>query len=86
MLRLHAYAFHRPRNLEAALELLAAHPEDAMLIAGGTDVMPNMKHQLFTPNHVIGIKQLPELHGVRITDDELVIGSGETAKRKRGIA
>lgn len=78
MLRLHAYAFHRPRSLDAALELLAAHPEDAMLIAGGTDVMPNMKHRLFTPNHVIGIKQLPELHGIRITDNELVIGAGET--------
>jgi 4-hydroxybenzoyl-CoA reductase subunit beta len=49
-----------------------------MLIAGGTDVMPNMKHQLFTPNHLIGIKALPELHGIWTTHDELIIGAGES--------
>src|SRR5688572_3627966 len=78
MLRLHSYEFHRPRSLDAALELVAAHPDDAMLIAGGTDVMPNMKHRLFTPNHVIGIKGLPELRGIYTTPDELVIGASET--------
>src|SRR5688572_4075868 len=78
MLRLHSYEFHRPRSLDAALELVAAHPDDAMLIAGGTDVMPNMKHRLFTPNHLIGIKGLPELRGIYTTHDELVIGASET--------
>lgn len=78
MLRLHSYAYHRPTNLAAALELLAAHPEDAMLIAGGTDVMPNMKHRLFTPDHLIGVRSLPELHGIAIGNNELVIGAGES--------
>lgn len=78
MLRLHSYAFHRPTSLGAALELRAQHPEDSMLIAGGTDVMPNMKHRLFTPNHLIGIKELPELQGISTTHSELVIGAGET--------
>ena len=78
MLRLHSYEFHRPRSLDAAVELLARHPEDAMLIAGGTDVMPNMKHRLFTPNHLIGIKGVPELRGIWTTHDELIIGAGET--------
>ena len=78
MLRLHSYAYHRPTDLAAALELLAAHPEDAMLIAGGTDVMPNMKHRLFTPNHLIGVRRLPELQGIAINNHELVIGAGES--------
>lgn len=78
MLRLHSYAFHRARTLTEAVDLLAAHPDDAMLIAGGTDVMPNMKHQLFTPNHMIGIKGIPELKGIATTHDELVIGASET--------
>ena len=78
MLRLHSYAYHRPSNLGEALELLAEHPQDAMIIAGGTDVMPNMKHRLFTPNHLIGIRRLPELHGIRIEGNELVIGAAET--------
>jgi 4-hydroxybenzoyl-CoA reductase subunit beta len=78
MLRLHSYDFHRPAALAAAVELLAAHPDDSMLIAGGTDVMPNMKHRLFTPNHLIGLKGLPELRGIATTHDELIIGAGET--------
>src|SRR5688500_4574640 len=79
MLRLHSYQFHRPRSVAEAAELLARHPEDAMLIAGGTDVMPNMKHRLFTPNHLIGLKQIPDLHGIRIeNNDQIVIGAGES--------
>ena len=78
MLRLHSYQYHRPRSLAEAAELLAMHPEDGMLIAGGTDVMPNMKHRLFTPNHLIGLKQISELHGIRVDNNELVIGAGES--------
>jgi 4-hydroxybenzoyl-CoA reductase subunit beta len=78
MLRLHSYAYQRPAGLSEALELIARHPDDAMLIAGGTDVMPNMKHRLFTPNLLIGIKSLPELRGIWTTHDELIVGAGET--------
>jgi 4-hydroxybenzoyl-CoA reductase subunit beta len=78
MLRLHSYQFHRPRSVQQAADLLAAHPQDVMLIAGGTDVMPNMKHRLFTPNHVVGIKQLSELKGIQVVNNELVIGASET--------
>jgi 4-hydroxybenzoyl-CoA reductase subunit beta len=79
MLRLHSYQFHRPRSVAEAAQLLARHPQDAMLIAGGTDVMPNMKHRLFTPNHLIGLKQIPDLHGIRIeNNNQIVIGAGES--------
>ena len=78
MLRLHSYQYHRPRTLSDAVELLRTHGEGAMLIAGGTDVMPNMKHRLFTPDHLIGLNALPELRGIRTEGNELVIGAGET--------
>ena len=76
MLRLHAYQYHRPKSLSEALELNAR--PDAMLIAGGTDIMPNMKHRLFTPNHLIGLKGIAELHGISTTHDELIIGAAES--------
>jgi 4-hydroxybenzoyl-CoA reductase subunit beta len=78
VLRLHEYRYHRPATVADAAELLAAHPGRAMLIAGGTDLMPNMKHGLFTPQHVIALKQIPELHGIGVADGELVIGAAET--------
>jgi 4-hydroxybenzoyl-CoA reductase subunit beta len=78
MLRLHEYAYHRPRTIGEAAELLAAHPGRALPIAGGTDLMPNMKHGLFTPEHVIALKQISALHGIEERDGELVIGAAET--------
>ncbi|HEU4881060.1 MAG TPA: FAD binding domain-containing protein [Longimicrobium sp.] len=67
MLRLHEYAYHRPGTLDEAVAFLRAH-EDAMPIAGGTDLMPNMKHRLFTPRHLVALKGVRELHGVWMAD------------------
>ena len=78
MLRLHSYAYDRPQSLADALAIIAANPGAAMPIAGGTDLMPNMKHQLFTPKRLVALRQLPELHGIRIENNELVIGAAET--------
>src|SRR5690606_11308642 len=49
VLRLHEYTYHRPATVREAAALLAAHPGRARVIAGGTDLVPNMKHGLFTP-------------------------------------
>jgi 4-hydroxybenzoyl-CoA reductase subunit beta len=78
VLRLHGYEYHRPRTVQDAAALLAAHPGRAKLIAGGTDLMPNMKHGLFTPAHVIALKQIGELHGIDERNGELRIGAAET--------
>lgn len=67
MLRLHEYCYHRPRMLEEALELLVEHP-GAMPIAGGTDVVPNLKHRLWTPDHLVALGGVRELHGVALLD------------------
>ena len=69
MLRLHEYAYHRPTSLADALAFLGEHP-DAMPIAGGTDLMPNMKHRLFTPRHLVALKGIAELHGIGFVDAE----------------
>ncbi len=69
MLRLHDYAYHRPRTLTEAAEFLRGHP-DAMAVAGGTDLVPNMKHRLFTPRHLVALKGIRELHGIATADDE----------------
>jgi 4-hydroxybenzoyl-CoA reductase subunit beta len=90
MLRLHEYTYHRPAALADALAFLREHP-DALPIAGGTDLVPNMKHRLFTPRHLVALKGIPELHGIGFADAggnrveegspaarQLVIGAAET--------
>jgi 4-hydroxybenzoyl-CoA reductase subunit beta len=82
MLRLHEYAYHRPSTLDEAAAFLREH-EDAVPIAGGTDLMPNMKHRLFTPRHVVALKGIRELHGVWTADAEgrpVAAGSPDAAQ------
>ncbi len=64
MLRLHPFRYHRPETVAEAVALLAEHGDDAMPIAGGTDLMPNMKHGLFSPRHVVSLARIGEMHGV----------------------
>jgi 4-hydroxybenzoyl-CoA reductase subunit beta len=78
MLRLHEYTYHRPRTLAEAAALLREHAGSVMPIAGGTDLVPNMKHRLFSPAHLVGLKQLPQLRGIELRDGELRIGAAET--------
>jgi len=78
MLRLHPYQYHRPRELGQALQLLSEHAGDVMPIAGGTDLVPNMKHKLFTPAHLVALKGIETLHGVERRDGEISIGTAES--------
>jgi 4-hydroxybenzoyl-CoA reductase subunit beta len=85
MLRLHEYRYHRPTRLADALALLGEHP-DAMPIAGGTDLMPNMKHRLFTPRHLVGLKGIAELQGMAFLDEAgAPVGEGSPAARQVAI-
>lgn len=78
MLRLPAFRYHRPPSLEEALSLLGEHAGDVLPVAGGTDLIPNMKHRLFEPGHLVGLGGVPELRGIRREGGDLVIGAGET--------
>jgi len=77
MLRLHPYAYHRPTSLARAVELLAEHEGDALPIAGGTDLVPNMKHGLFTPGHLVALRGIEEMRGIEVTEGEIRIGACE---------
>ncbi len=78
MLRLPPHEYHRPRSLDEAVELLHRFGDDAMVIAGGTDLIPNMKHRLFEPAHLVGLKGIGELRGIRREGGALAIGAAET--------
>jgi len=58
-----------------ALSLLAEHGEDAKLLAGGHSLLPMMKVRLAQPAVLIDIARVPELSGIRIDGDEVVIGA-----------
>ncbi len=69
MLRLPPFTYHRPKSAADAVRLAAAHGKDAMYVAGGTDLYPNMKRRHQVPTHVISLQDLPELHAVDVLPD-----------------
>src|SRR2546425_11442436 len=77
MMRLPYFQYRAPRTVREAADLLAAAPGKTMLIAGGTDLLPNMKRRQQVPSTLIGLRQIAELKDVR-NGDGLTIGAGTT--------
>ena len=65
MLTLPLYQWLRPTSTDQVLELLAEHPGECLLVAGGTDAVPNMKHRLHEPKRVVSLGGVRDLHFVR---------------------
>ncbi|HYM80708.1 MAG TPA: FAD binding domain-containing protein [Candidatus Limnocylindria bacterium] len=74
MLTLPEFEWAQPRTLSAALELLAGDPEGALVVAGGTDAVPNLKHRLHEPRRVVHIARVDELRYIREGDSGLALG------------
>ncbi len=61
MMRLPWFGFHSPKSIVEAAEILAAEGPQAMLIAGGTDLIPNMKRRHQTPATLVSLRQIETL-------------------------
>ncbi len=81
MLRLPPFTFHRPERVSDAVGLLAAHPGEALPVAGGTDLIPNMKHRLFEPAHLVSLTRIEELQQIDVSDTEISVGATVTLAR-----
>jgi len=64
MMRLPWFGFHSPRSISEAARILAAEGPRAMLIAGGTDLLPNMKRRHQTPATLVSLRQIEALKKV----------------------
>ena len=76
MMRLPRFHYYRPRDIHEAAQVLAGE-DNAMVIAGGTDLLPNMKRRQQTPGTLVTLRHLDTLK--RVTNGTgLSIGAGVT--------
>jgi CO/xanthine dehydrogenase FAD-binding subunit len=70
----------RPQTLPEALALLAEHAPDVMPLAGGTNVIVELRDGHPCPNRLIDVSKLQELRGIRrdAKRGHIVIGGGTT--------
>ena len=78
MIRLPPFTYLAPGTVDAAARLMAEHGRDAMLVAGGTDLYPNMKRRQFEPKVLVGLRGIRELRGVRGSASGWTIGAATT--------
>ena len=72
------FALLMPQTLEEALEMLAEGAPDVAPLAGGTNLVVDMRSGRYRPSVVVNIGGLEELRGVRRENGHLVVGGGVT--------
>jgi 4-hydroxybenzoyl-CoA reductase subunit beta len=90
MMRLPWFEFRAPRTVAEAAKILAGEGPQAMLIAGGTDLIPNMKRRHQSPKTLVSLRRVAELKhsngtlGAGLTLSDLV-HDGSVRERSRGL-
>jgi 4-hydroxybenzoyl-CoA reductase subunit beta len=79
MLRLPPFRYLAPDTIEQATQMLAQEGEQGMLVAGGTDLYPNMKRRQFSPPVLIGLRGIAALKHISGSPDQgMQLGAGVT--------
>jgi 4-hydroxybenzoyl-CoA reductase subunit beta len=84
MLRLPRFVLRQPKTLAEAADMLASEggaEGRARVVAGGTDLWPNMKRRHQKADVVIALSGIPELHGVRAPESgggDVTLGAAAT--------
>ena len=73
------FQYTEPQTIPDAAALLTAEPAlDARIIAGGSDLLDEVKEGIIAPGRVVSLASIPGLHGIAATDNGLSIGAMTT--------
>ena len=72
------FAYHAPTTVEEAVGLLAELGEEARPLAGGHSLIPMMKLRLAPLEHLVDLRRIGSLKGIREEGGALVIGAMTT--------
>jgi aerobic carbon-monoxide dehydrogenase medium subunit len=70
-----AFEYHAPTNVKDALGLLGRYKDDAKVLAGGHSLVPMMKLRLAQPKHLIDLRKVPGLSGVKEDGGVIAVGA-----------
>src|ERR671915_976979 len=65
---MHEMRYEAPKTLEAAVSLLAGASGQARVLAGGTDLLIQMRGGRVEPELVVDIKNIPEMTSITVED------------------
>ena len=79
-MRLPKFEYFEPENLKEAVAILQKEPA-AKILAGGTDLLVNMKHRVECPAALVNIKRIEGLNYIRQDNGDIRIGALTPLKR-----
>ena len=75
------FEYHRAGSVDEAVALLGQYGDDAKLLAGGHSLIPLLKLRFARPAHLIDVRRIPGLSGIREEENAIVIGAGTTHRQ-----
>lgn len=72
------FGFHEPTAVSEACEIMEVYGARAKLLAGGTDLLVNMKKKIIAPEHLVCLGRIDSMHGITEKDGYIVIGGRYT--------
>ena len=72
------FDYHEPASIDEACEIMATYGPKAKLLAGGTDLMVNMKKKILAPDHIVCLSNIAPMHSIEDKGDQIVIGGRYT--------
>jgi 4-hydroxybenzoyl-CoA reductase subunit beta len=75
MMRLPLFEFRAPKTVEEAARILDGEGAKAMPLAGGTDLLPNMKRRQQVPRILMSLRHIQQLNRVELSDSGSRLGA-----------
>ena len=75
MMRLPLFAFRAPRTLDEAARILHGEGPSAMPLAGGTDLLPNMKRRQQVPRTLLSLCNIEALQAIQLSESGARLGA-----------
>jgi len=74
-----SFEYYRPQTVEEALMLLSEHT-DAKFYAGGSDVLPQLRAEVYDPDALISLEGIDSLKGIKCEGETVTIGAMTTLR------
>jgi len=68
------FDFHEPTSLNEACAIMLSLGKEGKIIAGGTDLIVNMKKKIIAPKNIVSLARIPGLREINFSNDHVAIG------------
>ena len=73
------FDFHEPTSIEKACQIMEELGRKARPLAGGTDLIVNMKKKVISPEHLVSLSRIDELKRIDSVNGRITIGACVTS-------